>query len=144
MLYCVEVCCRVLQGVVVCCSVVQCVAVCYSVLRCVAVCYCIIRGSIKCVAGCCSVLQCVAVCCSVLIYKIGSVKCSPVHRESEHRNTFYHRTPSITALRVQHVCQRSTVFPRKSHTLSQESPITPQKSPISRKMCRSTYRVREQ
>ena len=143
-----------LQGVAGCCSVLQCVVSCCSVLLCVAVCCSVLLYNIglyqvccrvlQCVAVCCSVLQCVAVCCSVLIYKIGSVKCSPVHRESEHRNTFYHRTPSITALRVQHVCQRSTVFPRKSHTLSQESPITPQKSPISRKMCRSTYRVREQ
>jgi len=37
-LYCVAVCCSVLQRVAVCCSALQCVAVCCSVLQCVAVC----------------------------------------------------------------------------------------------------------
>jgi len=89
--WCVAVCCSVLQcvavcGSVFCCSVLQsrfdcrvfgevqklricqkvdalqCVAVCCSVLQCVAVCCSVLKR----VAVCCSVLQCVAVCCSVL------------------------------------------------------------------------------
>jgi len=76
--YCVAVCCSVLQCVAVCCSVLQCVALCCkgtasierlvpsSTLR--AHQMCIVLQNVKCVAvwrSVCSVLQCVAVCCSV-------------------------------------------------------------------------------
>jgi len=80
--------------VAVCCSVLQCVAVCWwmsqpswmsHVTRCVAVCCvwysrCVAVGCsvIQCVAVCCSVLQCVAVCCSVLMNE------SDVMKESCH------------------------------------------------------------
>ena len=37
-MWCVAVCCSVLQCVAVCCSVLQCVAVCCSVLQCVRIC----------------------------------------------------------------------------------------------------------
>jgi len=64
MMYCVEVCCRVLQGCVAAyCLVLQCVAgsratslVFYSVLQCVAVCCSVLQG----VAVFCSVFHCVA------------------------------------------------------------------------------------
>jgi len=87
MLWCVAVCCSVLQCVAVRCSALQCVKdtfksddiifikhrkacvhirrkkrLCCSVLQCVAVCC----GVLQCVAMCCSVSQCVAVRCSVL------------------------------------------------------------------------------
>jgi len=55
-LWCVAVCCRVLQRVLcvaVCCNVLQFVVVCRSVLQCVAMCCSV----------CCGVLQYVAVCC---------------------------------------------------------------------------------
>ena len=82
-LYCVAVCCSVLQCVAACCSVLQRVVVCCSVLQFVAVrcsvlqrvavvaVYHIIdsplhRRMLYCVAVCCSVLQCVAVCCVML------------------------------------------------------------------------------
>jgi len=67
-LWCIAVCCSVLQGVAVCCKVLQGVAECRSVLQCVAVC-CSVVTDIHRFQGAlvyCSVLQCVAVCCSVL------------------------------------------------------------------------------
>jgi len=63
-LFCVAVCCSVLQRVAACYSVLQCVAVCCSLLRCVAV--------------CCSVLQCVAVACRVRWTNLG---CKPMPME---------------------------------------------------------------
>ena len=64
--WCVEVCCSVLQCVAVCCIVLQCVALCCSALRdltqgCAAACPQVFSPVLWCVAVCCSVLQCVAV-----------------------------------------------------------------------------------
>jgi len=63
--FCVAVCCSVLNCTAMCYSVLQCLAVSCSVLQCLEV-YCTVlqRGAVRrsgfqCVAVCCNVLQCV-------------------------------------------------------------------------------------
>ena len=110
--WCVAVCCGVLQYVAVCCSVLQCVAVCCvvtcvckrlsicivlqcaevccSMLQYVAVCCSVLQcvaefcSVLQCVAECCSVLQCVAVCC-VVTHGCPNLSCSFLSLEGKFR-----------------------------------------------------------
>ena len=110
--YCVVVCCRVLQRVIVCCSVCKwaghprsglCVTSmpdattydCCSVLQCVAV--------------CCSLLQSVAVCCSVLQCVAVEDECTSTLNEASHFNTLQHITTHCNIL--QHSGQARTSRP---------------------------------
>ena len=86
--YCVVVCCSMLQCDAVCCSVLQSVAVYRSVLQFVAV-FCSVS---QCVTYCCGALQCVAVCCSVLqcadLACVAIINCNTVLHTATH--FFFH------------------------------------------------------
>ena len=112
-LWCVAVCCSVLQCVAGCCSVLQCVAVCCRVLQCVAVCC----SALQRIAVCCSVLQCVAVYCNVLY---DSLTCDMPHFHIPCLSHAWH-DPYCLSMSVKGSLKRTNIHPEYNQTLLHET-----------------------